>query len=103
TEYCCPEAGRYFKGENDTKILKESGIKSPKMLKDMFVCLGNSIDHFSRITNNVIEIMVDKNYKRIVEILRQMKNSDISEILVSQHEKQGWIINVDKSSFILLK
>ncbi|CAJ0749803.1 7549_t:CDS:2 [Entrophospora sp. SA101] len=40
---------------------------------------------------------------RIVEILRQMKNSDISEILVSQHEKQGWIINVDKSSFILLK
>ncbi|CAJ0636662.1 11429_t:CDS:2 [Entrophospora sp. SA101] len=44
TEYCCPEAGRYFKGENDTKILKESGIKSPKMLKDMFVCLGNSIE-----------------------------------------------------------
>ncbi|RGB21936.1 hypothetical protein C1646_776959 [Rhizophagus diaphanus] len=42
-EYGCSEAGRYFKGINDTKILKERGLKCPKMLKDMFVDLGNAV------------------------------------------------------------
>ncbi|CAI2193323.1 9881_t:CDS:2, partial [Funneliformis geosporum] len=42
-EYRCSEAGRYFKGINDTKILKERGLKCPKILKDIFVDLGNAV------------------------------------------------------------
>jgi len=36
TEYGCGEAGRVFEGENGTKILREGGLKTPKMLKDQF-------------------------------------------------------------------
>ncbi|CAG8680613.1 3666_t:CDS:2 [Funneliformis mosseae] len=43
-EYGCSEAGRCFKGENDTKILKERGLKCPKVMKDMFVDLANAAE-----------------------------------------------------------
>ncbi|CAG8642215.1 2268_t:CDS:2, partial [Ambispora gerdemannii] len=36
TEYGCSEAGKIFEGNNDTKIIKEGGLKMPKMLRDMF-------------------------------------------------------------------
>ncbi|KAF0542514.1 c2h2-type zinc finger transcription factor [Gigaspora margarita] len=35
--------GRYYNGINDTKILKERGLKCPKLMKDMFVELGNVV------------------------------------------------------------
>ncbi|CAG8689600.1 4515_t:CDS:2, partial [Ambispora leptoticha] len=36
TEYGCGEAGKIFEGINGTKIIKEGGLKMPKMLRDMF-------------------------------------------------------------------
>lgn len=36
TEYGCSEAGKIFEGINGTKIIKEGDLKMPKMLKDMF-------------------------------------------------------------------
>ncbi|RIB09056.1 hypothetical protein C2G38_1981881 [Gigaspora rosea] len=42
-EYGCAEVGRYYNGINDTKILKERGLKCPKLMKDMFVELGNVV------------------------------------------------------------
>src|SRR5262249_4841747 len=38
-EFGGAEAGRFFDGENGTKWLVESGLKLPKMLRDMFVGL----------------------------------------------------------------
>jgi hypothetical protein len=42
TEYECAEAGKSFDGNNGTKLLRERGIKTPKMMKDMFqsLCLA---------------------------------------------------------------
>ncbi|RIB09127.1 hypothetical protein C2G38_1981756, partial [Gigaspora rosea] len=34
TEYVCSEAGKIFEGINGTKIIKEGGLKMPKMLRD---------------------------------------------------------------------
>ncbi|CAJ0833909.1 12859_t:CDS:2, partial [Entrophospora sp. SA101] len=42
-EYGASEVGKDYEGENGTKLLKERGLKSPKMLKDMFVDLGNFV------------------------------------------------------------
>src|SRR6266542_1423402 len=42
-EYGCSEAGRFYKGMNDTKILKERGLKCPKIMKDMFVDLCSAV------------------------------------------------------------
>ncbi|KAF0354454.1 hypothetical protein F8M41_014993 [Gigaspora margarita] len=42
-EYGCSEAGRFYKGMNDTKMLKERGLKCPKTMKDMFVDLCSAI------------------------------------------------------------
>ncbi|RIA79722.1 hypothetical protein C1645_47907 [Glomus cerebriforme] len=36
SEYGCSEAGKIFDGKNGTKIIKEGGLKMPKMLRDMF-------------------------------------------------------------------
>jgi len=36
TKYGCGEAGKIFEGINGTKIIKEGGLKMPKMLRDMF-------------------------------------------------------------------
>ncbi|CAI2165885.1 18039_t:CDS:10 [Funneliformis geosporum] len=36
TEYACSEVGKIFDGENGTKLLKERGKKTPKMMKDIF-------------------------------------------------------------------
>ncbi|CAG8664249.1 8306_t:CDS:2 [Acaulospora morrowiae] len=35
-EYGCGEAGKFFEGINNTKIIKEKSLEIPKMLKDMF-------------------------------------------------------------------
>ncbi|CAG8712180.1 7780_t:CDS:2, partial [Funneliformis caledonium] len=42
-EYSASEVGKDYEGDNGTKLLKERGLKSPKMLKDMLVDLGNFI------------------------------------------------------------
>ncbi|CAG8626910.1 12729_t:CDS:2, partial [Funneliformis mosseae] len=42
-EYGASEVGKEYEGDNGTKLLKERGLKSPKMLKDMLVDLGNFI------------------------------------------------------------
>ncbi|RGB23968.1 hypothetical protein C1646_517372 [Rhizophagus diaphanus] len=42
-EYGASEVGKDYEGENGTKLLKERGLKSPKMLKDMLVDLGNFV------------------------------------------------------------
>lgn len=39
TEYGCSEAGKSFDGDNGSKLLKERGLKPPKMMKDMFYSL----------------------------------------------------------------
>jgi len=38
-EFGGAEAGRHYEGQNGTKWLKESGLKLPKMMRDMFVGL----------------------------------------------------------------
>ncbi|CAH1767987.1 9770_t:CDS:2, partial [Entrophospora sp. SA101] len=43
-EYGCSEAGMIYKGENDTKLLQERGLKTPKMIKDMFYHLCIAVD-----------------------------------------------------------
>ncbi|CAG8793502.1 17518_t:CDS:10, partial [Cetraspora pellucida] len=43
-EYGCSEAGMFYKGKNDTKLLRERGLKTPKMMKDMFYHLCESVD-----------------------------------------------------------
>jgi len=40
----CSEAGILYNGENDTKLLKERGLKTPKMIKDMFYQLCVAVD-----------------------------------------------------------
>ncbi|RIA81831.1 hypothetical protein C1645_789518 [Glomus cerebriforme] len=52
-EYGCSEAGRYFKGVNDTKILKERGLKCPKVMKDMFVDLANAVEWKTEIVRQI--------------------------------------------------
>ncbi|PKC58022.1 hypothetical protein RhiirA1_471610 [Rhizophagus irregularis] len=42
-EYGASEVGKDYEGDNGTKLLRERGLKSPKMLKDMLVDLGNYI------------------------------------------------------------
>ncbi|CAI2191858.1 18201_t:CDS:2 [Funneliformis geosporum] len=42
-KYGASEVGKDYEGDNGTKLLKERGLKSPKMLKDMLVDLGNFI------------------------------------------------------------
>ncbi|GET03382.1 C2H2-type zinc finger transcription factor [Rhizophagus clarus] len=44
SEYGCSEAGIFYKGENDTKLLRERGLKTPKMMKDMFYNLCVAVD-----------------------------------------------------------
>src|SRR5579862_3670076 len=36
TEYGCGEAGRLYERENGTRLLKERGLKTPKIMKDIF-------------------------------------------------------------------
>ncbi len=43
-EYGCSEAGMLYKGENDTKLLQKRGLKTPKMIKDMFYHLCIAVD-----------------------------------------------------------
>lgn len=43
-EFGCAEAGRQFEGENGTKLLRERGLKMPKMMKDMFKHLCETFD-----------------------------------------------------------
>ena len=43
-EYGCSEAGMFYRGQNDTKLLRERGLKTPKMMKDMFYRLCESVD-----------------------------------------------------------
>jgi len=43
-EYGCAEAGRLFEGEKGTKLLREKGLKTPKMLKDIFNNLCAAVD-----------------------------------------------------------
>ncbi|CAG8527819.1 14129_t:CDS:2 [Acaulospora morrowiae] len=50
-EFGCAEAGLQFEDENDTKLLRERGLKMPKMMKDMFKHLCetfNQDDHKTR-------------------------------------------------------
>lgn len=42
-EYGCAEAGKSFEGENGTKLLRERGLKTPKMMKDMIDDLCNTV------------------------------------------------------------
>ncbi|RIA98664.1 hypothetical protein C1645_731555 [Glomus cerebriforme] len=42
-EYGASEVGKDYEDDNETKLLKERGLKSPKMLKNMLVDLGNFI------------------------------------------------------------
>jgi hypothetical protein len=42
-EYGASEVGKDYEGDKGTKLLRERGLKSPKMLKDMLVDLGNYI------------------------------------------------------------
>ncbi|KAG9287625.1 hypothetical protein G9A89_023975 [Geosiphon pyriformis] len=44
TEYGCAEAGKLFQGEKGTKLLCEKGLKTPKMLKDIFNSLCAAVD-----------------------------------------------------------
>ncbi|CAG8728820.1 21744_t:CDS:10 [Racocetra persica] len=44
TEYGCSEAGKIFEGINGTKIIKEGGLKMPKMLRDMFIDLCKTME-----------------------------------------------------------
>ncbi|CAG8783932.1 18743_t:CDS:2, partial [Gigaspora margarita] len=44
TEYGCSEAGKIFEGINGTKIIKEGGLKMPKMLRDMFIDLCETME-----------------------------------------------------------
>ncbi|CAG8670860.1 42473_t:CDS:10, partial [Gigaspora margarita] len=58
------EVGKSYEGENGTKLLKERGLKSPKMLKDMLVDLGNFIlgqfyQMGQKITSSDMEIIMD--------------------------------------------
>ncbi|CAG8628090.1 10850_t:CDS:2, partial [Diversispora eburnea] len=43
-EYGASELGKDYEGDNGSKLLKERGLKSPKMLKDMIVDLGNFVE-----------------------------------------------------------
>ncbi|CAG8502910.1 14391_t:CDS:2 [Cetraspora pellucida] len=43
-EYGASEVGKDYDGDNGSKLLKERGLKSPKMLKDMIVNLGNFVE-----------------------------------------------------------
>ena len=44
TEYGCGEAGKIYEGNKGTKIIKEGGLKMPKMLRDMFNDLCEAMD-----------------------------------------------------------
>jgi len=44
TEYGCGEIGKIYEGTNGTKIIKERGLKLPKMLKDIFNNLASVVD-----------------------------------------------------------
>ncbi|CAJ0641965.1 12991_t:CDS:2 [Entrophospora sp. SA101] len=44
-EYGCAEIGKFFEGENATKLLKERGLKAPKMLKDQYCNLCKYINY----------------------------------------------------------
>ncbi|CAG8501792.1 11713_t:CDS:10 [Paraglomus brasilianum] len=43
-EYGCSEAGKNFDGKNGTKIIKEGGLKMPKMLRDMLNDLCEAVE-----------------------------------------------------------
>ncbi|RHZ73769.1 hypothetical protein Glove_229g119 [Diversispora epigaea] len=43
-EYGASEVGKDYEGDNGSKLLKERGLKSPKMLKDIIVDLGNFVE-----------------------------------------------------------
>ncbi|CAG8591666.1 6887_t:CDS:2 [Ambispora gerdemannii] len=43
-EYGASEVGKDYEGDNGTKLLKERGLKSSKMLKDMIVDLGKFVE-----------------------------------------------------------
>ncbi|CAG8721891.1 9360_t:CDS:2, partial [Funneliformis mosseae] len=49
----CSEVGSHYEGQNATKWLNESGLKLPKMLRDMFVSLCKSVDWDLEKINNV--------------------------------------------------
>ena len=42
-EYGASEVGKDYEGDKGMKLLRERGLKSPKMLKDMLVDLGNYV------------------------------------------------------------
>ncbi|CAG8618387.1 1540_t:CDS:10, partial [Acaulospora morrowiae] len=44
-EFGCAEVGRQFESENGTKLLRERGLKMPKMMKDMFNRLCETFNH----------------------------------------------------------
>jgi len=44
TEYGCGEAGKLYDGPNGTKLLRERGLKTPKMMKDQFNILCTLVE-----------------------------------------------------------
>jgi hypothetical protein len=52
-EYGGSEVGSQYKGQNATKWLNESGLKLPKMMRDMFVSLCKSTNWDLEKMNNI--------------------------------------------------
>jgi len=52
-EFGGSEAGSYYKGQNATKWLNESGLKLPKMMRDMFISLCKSTNWDVEKINNI--------------------------------------------------
>jgi len=52
-EFGGSEVGSYYKGQNSTKWLNESGLKLPKMKRDMFISLCKSTNWDLEKINNM--------------------------------------------------
>ncbi|CAG8618502.1 728_t:CDS:10 [Paraglomus brasilianum] len=84
-EFGCGEAGRLFSGNNGTKILRERGLKTPKVMKDQFddLCAGQTNENTVRKLRTVGFI-----------------HAGLSVLLLTLDSPTGYICRISRSNLL---
>src|SRR6185312_6287630 len=98
-EFGCGEAGRLFSGNNGTKILRERGLKTPKVMKDQFddLCAGQTNENSVRKIRTVgfIHAVVQLIYIRTLQTLTNLLTSlGLSVLLLTLDSPTGYICRI---------
>jgi len=85
-EFGCGEAGNLFKGNNGTKILRERGLKAPKMMKDQFDDLCTRVKLREKIVRNLMTI--------------GFIHAGLSVLLLTLDSPTGYICRISRSKML---